>query len=203
MFAPFGVEGSTCSRIIAKPSGRADTMRFSVGSHPRIEAIFKGVEEKISIANDVCYIKGVPIGKPCDDIPDDVIVTINDTAQFKTLTLAGRQRRCIVTFVPKCEFKPVESDELIPQASFPFAKFAKGKSSVNISFSVKGVNSTSVLRLYKDDELQCIWDGMNLFKGIGEKNCGKNLRIAMKARVAQPNCCAFNINSEPYGKLGK
>nr|CUU99347.1 hypothetical transcript [Hymenolepis microstoma] len=59
------------------------------------------------------------------------------------LSVFGEQRCCIATFVPKCEFKPVEPGDLIPQAAFPFAKFVKGKRSVNITFSVKGLNFTS------------------------------------------------------------
>nr|CDS30970.1 diagnostic antigen gp50 [Hymenolepis microstoma] len=104
-------------------------------------------------------------------MPNDVIITINDTAQFKSLSVAGGKRRCIATFVPKCEFKPVKSGALIPQAAFPFAKFVEGERSVNITFSVKGLNSTSKVRLYMNSFLQCIWYGMIIDNYWRQENC--------------------------------
>nr|CUU98267.1 hypothetical transcript [Hymenolepis microstoma] len=81
------------------------------------------------------------------------------------LSVAGGKRRCIATFVPKCEFKPVESGNIIPQVSSPFAKCVEGKLKVNITFSVKGLNSISKVRLYKNKKLQRIWNGMNVNEG--------------------------------------
>nr|CUU99906.1 hypothetical transcript [Hymenolepis microstoma] len=127
--------------------------------------------KEISIDNDVCTLNGESIGKPCGANSEDVIITINDTAQFKSLFVGGRKRSCIATFVPKCEFQPVESGDLIPQAAFPFAKFVEGKSSVNITFSVKGLNSTSDVYLYKNNELQCVWNGRIVNEMLILENC--------------------------------
>nr|CUU99960.1 hypothetical transcript [Hymenolepis microstoma] len=176
MFASFGVEvsdltDSTCSRIVAKPSGKTDKMKFSVGSLSNIEVEFKGVMERISIVNGVCTINGESVGEPCFANSDDVIITINDTAQFKSLSVAGGKRRCFATFVPKCEFKPVKSGALIPQAAFPFAKFVEGERSVNITFSVKGLNSISEVHLKKDGFLQCKWNGTIVENIWRELNC--------------------------------
>nr|CUU97779.1 hypothetical transcript [Hymenolepis microstoma] len=146
-------------------------MKFSVGSLEYIEVDVKDVKKSISIVNGTCTINNESIGKPCGANSDEVIVTINDTSQSKYLFVIGKKRRCIATFVPKCEFKPVESGQLIPQAAFPFAKFAEGKRSVNITFSVKGLNSTTTAYLYKNYLLQCLWNGMIVNKRWSQLNC--------------------------------
>lgn len=75
-----------------------------------------------------------------------------------------------------CKFKPAEHGALLPQASFSLPKFEEGKHTVNISFSVKGLNFTSDIKLYKYIELQCIWKGMIVDTNYIPNKCG-NLTV--------------------------
>nr|CDS30098.1 diagnostic antigen gp50 [Hymenolepis microstoma] len=139
---------STCSRIVATPFGKSDPLIFDGDERSALFAVVNKERGYASIKNNGCYIDDKLIGEPCSKHSDHLNITINDVTRYKDLRVFGDKFDCIAKVVPKCQFKPVEPGEIIPEVSFPFVRFAKGMSSVHIKFAIKGVNSTSSVRLF-------------------------------------------------------
>nr|CDS34202.2 diagnostic antigen gp50 [Hymenolepis microstoma] len=178
MNAPFEVEASDlpdsiCSRVVAIPSGKTEPMIFSVKAPSRVVGIADLVETLIKIESGKCIMNGTSIGEPCFEETNYLNITLNDVSKFNTLLVIGGGS-CAATFAPKCLFKPVEPGNVIPQLSFPFARFQNGSNSVTINFSLIKSKSSYDKTLYKDGDVFCSWAGMRVDLKPTHQNC-KNL----------------------------
>nr|CDS31403.1 diagnostic antigen gp50 [Hymenolepis microstoma] len=150
MNAPSEIEGSDlpdsiCSRVVATPSGKTEPMIFSAKGPHNIVGIAKLVENPITIEKNECIMNETSIGKPCFEQTNYLNITLNDASKFDTLAIYGDEG-CVATFAPKCLFKPVEPGNVIPQPSFPFARFQNGNDSVTINFSLNNSESSFNVR---------------------------------------------------------
>nr|CUU98192.1 hypothetical transcript [Hymenolepis microstoma] len=164
-----------CSRVVALPTGKTEPMIFSVGGNVHIQLSMGELFHIIKIRNDTCYIGNKSIGEPCYKQKEYVNITINDVTNVTQLHVEDNSRLCVANFAPKCQFKDVEEGDVIPEASFPFARFEGGSDSVKVNFSVKRSEYEIRSQLYKDGDEICSWNGINVDTSLNPRKCN-NLR---------------------------
>nr|CDS31567.1 diagnostic antigen gp50 [Hymenolepis microstoma] len=151
------LNNSTCSRIVTKSYGKVGPLLFAVAPPRKIFYITNKTAYDIFIVNSGCYINGTLIGVPCSSSNEYYNITIDDVTPLDEIVGTGNGISCIVKFVPNCTFKSVGPGDILPQSSFPFARFEKGQRSVEIKFSTNGTQVGDVTRLVKGIEWLCVW----------------------------------------------
>nr|CDS27909.1 diagnostic antigen gp50 [Hymenolepis microstoma] len=185
---PFGIEASDlsaskCSRIVAKPYGKSDPIIFVAHEDDEIYVTMNSGSGIIKLNGDKCYVEGKLVGEPCYRNSGYYNITINEVEQFEEILLTSSEGVCVLLFVPNCAFKTVKPGEVVPQVSFPFARFVKGNNSVIIHFSIKGHNYQSLSALKKNNETMCFWSGRIVKQKESEKQCRNLTENAAKDQL--------------------
>nr|CUU98346.1 hypothetical transcript [Hymenolepis microstoma] len=118
-------------------------------------------------------MKDTVIGNPCCKETDSISITIDDVTKYDRLHVDDNRGICIANFVPKCIFKPVKPGDVIPEVSFPFARFANGANSIEIKFSIKGSKNNVESELQVGYTTLCEWTGMKANSNYDPKYCSE------------------------------
>nr|CUU97769.1 hypothetical transcript [Hymenolepis microstoma] len=133
---------------------------FSAIGTPYIYVFSKYKEFRVRIESPNCKVNDEVVGNPCKQESDYINITIDNVTKYDQLLFYDSRDVCVANFVPKCIFKPVEPGNVIPEVSFPFARFANGENSVEIKFSINGSESNVDSYLEVDGTTLCGWTGM-------------------------------------------
>nr|CDS30604.1 diagnostic antigen gp50 [Hymenolepis microstoma] len=169
--------GPTCSRIVSTPNVKTEPLIIITGEVQETYAIVENDLYYINVEHGECDLMDPPkIWKPCNAKSGYVNISMKEAPEMDQLVVTGTSHRCVLTFAQKRKFKPVAESAVIPEASFPFMRYAGGSSSVKVNFSVNGTNYNSKSYLIRNNETICEWSGMKLEANSPHKNCG-NFRV--------------------------
>nr|CDS32640.2 diagnostic antigen gp50 [Hymenolepis microstoma] len=146
-------------------------MFFTAPKSQYVYVIAQYEKSLVTIDSPNCKVNDAVIGNPCKRESDYLVMTIDDVTKYDQLLVYETEGMCIANFVPKCMFKPVEPGNVVPEVSFPFARFANGANSIEIKFSINGSESNVKSALRVRYTTLCEWTGMKANSSYDPKYC--------------------------------